>query len=206
VKRPVARVVLLLTLAALASSAVLVSSAVASPAWKFEGKSLEGNETIVGSASEGDLLMFGIVITCDFPYAMTIFNSAGTAKGSLNELPIVNCSTTSKDCAVEAIGPESLPWAVRGTTVSSKNYVGIEGVKIDLVFEGAICPLAEIVVTVKGIACGLFDSATHTFTFSSANFKAAGCKLAALGSPVEWNGVFSTEATGAHSGQDLVLS
>ncbi len=199
------RIFLSCTLAALALSVGLSSSAAASPAWKFEGSQLSGSETIVGGAAEGSLSIPSLLTTCDFPYAMTISNLAGTATGLVTELPIVNCSTESKACTVETIGPESLPWPVRGTTVTSKNYVVVEGIKIALVYEGAACALAETLITIKGTAGGLFDNKTHTFAFSPASFTATGTKLTAFGSAVQWNGTFTTEATGAHSGQPLEL-
>jgi hypothetical protein len=57
-----------------------------------------------------------------------------------------------------------------------------------------------------GSAGGLYDNVFETFTFSAANFSATGTSLKMLGSPVEWNALFTTEALGAHAGEALTIS
>lgn len=191
---------------ALALSATSAASAGASPAWKLE-EGLElpvKGETALAYAPEGSMTLPGLTTTCDFPFGLKIWNTAGTAGGRVDELPLNKCATSGA-CAVEAATAEGLPWALHGTTVKSKNYVVIEGIKIAFLYEGALCPLAETVITVKGSAGGLFNNATHSFTFDSSSFSATKTKVAALGTTVEWQGVFSTVATGANSGLGLEL-
>ena len=127
------RILLAGVLAALMLSAVFAGSAGAAPAWKFEGKALEGKEMIVGAAIDSSLTIPGLTTKCaNFLYKLTIENSAGTGKGSVTELPLYNCTTNSKYCTVKTIGAETLPWASQLKTVSTSNYIGIEGVKVGI--------------------------------------------------------------------------
>src|SRR4051794_23129916 len=71
-------------LAVLMLSALFAASAGATPAWKFNGKALEGTETILGGAEKSGLTMWGFTTTCDnFLYEVDIKNEAGTGKGSV---------------------------------------------------------------------------------------------------------------------------
>src|SRR5882672_11429641 len=96
--------------AALAALAVLcavfAASASATPAWKFESKSLEGSEVILGGALESSMTIPGMTTTCEnFLYKLSIKNEAGTGKGEVTEVPLYNCTTSSpKVCGVEKIG------------------------------------------------------------------------------------------------------
>src|SRR6478736_4871372 len=108
--------------AALAALAVLcalfATSASAAPAWKFEAKSLEGSEVILGAAVESSMTIPGLTTKCEnFLYKLTVENSAGTGKGSVTEVPLYNCTTNSKACSVGTIGAEKLPWTSKLTTV-----------------------------------------------------------------------------------------
>jgi hypothetical protein len=60
-------------------------------------------------------------------------------------------------------------------------------------------------VTITGTVGGKYDNPTETFTFNAANSKATKTALKALGNSVEWNGAFTTEATGAHGGEALTI-
>jgi hypothetical protein len=192
-------------MALVVSAALGAGTASASPAWKFEGKALEGNETVIGSATL-NMTIPGLTTSCESSLYMTISNSAGTAKGTVTKLSFENCLTDSKVCTVELIGAEQLPWPVRGVTVAPSYYVILEGIKIGIVYSGDECPISEIQVTVKGTAGGLFDNATSSITFSSLSFAATKTKLTAFGSSIEWKGVFPIKATGPHSGEELTLS
>ena len=197
--------------AALAALAVLcavfATSASAAPAWKFNGTSLEGTETIVGAASESSMTIPGLTTKCEnFLYKLTIKNEAGTGKGEVTELPLFNCTTNSSACFVETIGAEKLPWASKLTTISSSNYIIIEGVKVGIYYEGEECVLGETLVTVSGSAGGLLDNTTETATFNSTTLSTTGTELKALASKIAWTGVFPTEAFQWHREQALTAS
>jgi hypothetical protein len=197
--------------AALAALAVLcalfASSASAAPAWKFEAKSLEGTETVLGGAIESSMTIPGLTTKCEnFLYKLTIENSAGTGKGSLTEMPLYNCTANSKYCTVDKIGAEKLPWASNLTTVSSSNYIVIEGVKVGILYGGEACVLGETLVTVTGSAGGLIDNTNETATFNSTTLSATKTELKALSQKIEWNGVFPTEAFQWHREQALTVS
>lgn len=193
-------------LAALMLSAVLASSASAS-AWKFEGKALEGKETVLGAAVESSMTIPGLTTKCEnFLYNLTIENVSGTGKGSLTELPLYNCTTNSKYCTVESIAAESLPWAAQVKLISSNNYIVIEGVKVAILYAGELCVLDETLATVTGSAGGKIDNTAETATFNATTLKETGTALKALGSNIEWNGVFPTEAFQWHREQALTVS
>jgi len=182
-------------LAALMICAVFAGSAAAAPAWKFEGKTLEGSETIVGGAEDSFLTVPGLTTDCEnFLYKVSISNSAGTGVGSVNELPLYDCGTNSEFCTVEAIEAEKLPWSTKLTTVSSSNYIVIEGVKVGVLYGGEECVLNEVLAKITGSAGGLVNNTTESATFNATTFKATATKLSALGSSVEWQGFFPTEA------------
>lgn len=194
-------------LAALALSAVFAASASASPAWKFNGEELKTTETIVGAAIESSLTIPGLTTKCEnFLYKVAISNSGGVGKGSITELPLYNCTTSSPYCTVKTITPELLPWAAKLTTVTSKNYIFIEGIRVGIVYAGESCAVKGTLVVVKGTAGGLLDNTTETATFNTSTFASTGAKLTALGSSIEWLGVFPTEAFEWHREQALTVS
>lgn len=193
-------------LAAIMLTAAFASSASAAPAWKFEGKALEGTETILGGAQKSGLSMWGMTTTCDnFLYEVEVWNSAGTGKGNITSLPLFNCYTNST-CTVEAIEAESFPWPSELKTVSSNNYLVVKNVNVWILYGGWFCPLWGVWAHVTGTAGGLINNTTESATFSPSSFSATGTKLEALGESVEWNGVFPTEAFEWHRGQSLSVS
>lgn len=199
--------ILLAGMLALALGAVFAGPAAAAPAWKFEGTALEGKEVIVGAALDSSMTIPGLTTKCaNFLYKVTIENSAGTGKGSVTELPLYECTTSSKYCTVDAIGAEKLPWASQLKTVSTKNYIWIEGVRVSILYGGEACALGETTVAVTGTAGGLIDNTTETATFDAASFTATGAKLTALSTSIEWKGVFPTEAFEWHRGQAISVS
>jgi hypothetical protein len=195
-------------LAALAIlSAVFAASAGAAPAWKFEGKSLEGSETVLGAALDSSMTIPGLTTKCEnFLYKLTVKNEAGTGKGSVTEVPLFNCTTNSSACSVKTIAAESLPWAAKLTAISTSNYIIIEGVKVAILYAGLECVLGGTLVTVTGSAGGLIDNTKETATFNSSTLTATGTTLKALGQKIEWNGVFPTEAFEWHREQALTVS
>lgn len=201
-----ARVAVGAVLAALMLSAALASSASAAPAWKFNGKALEGTETILGGAEKSGLSMWGMTTTCtNFLYEVEIWNSAGTGKGNITSLPLFNCYTNST-CTVEAIEAESFPWPAELKTVSTSNYLVVKNVNVWILYGGWFCPLWGVWAHVTGSAGGLINNTTESATFSPSSFTATGTKLEALGESVEWNGVFPTEAFKWHRGESLSAS
>jgi hypothetical protein len=194
--------------AALMLSAVFASSASAAPAWNFQAKALEGKETIVGAAIESSLTVPGLTTKCaNFLYKLVIKNEAGTGKGEVTELPLYECSTSSKFCTVEAIAAQELPWTGGYLTkIESTNYIVIEKVKVNIWYAGELCALGGSLAVVKGNAGGRVDNATETATFDSSSFKATKTELKALGGSVIWTGVFPTEAFEWHREQALTVS
>lgn len=197
---------------ALAALAVLcamfATSASAAPAWKFEGKALEGSEVIVGAAIDSSLTIPGLTTKCaNFLYKVTIKNEAGTGKGEVTELPLYECTTDHPEvCTVSTIAAEKLPWAAKLTTVTSSNYIVIEGIKVGIKYAGAECALGGILVSVTGTAGGLLDNATETATFNSTTFGATKTELKALATKIQWTGLFPTEAFQWHREQALSVS
>jgi len=199
---------LLLALAVLLS-ATWASGASAAPAWKFGGVELSEPEAIAGGSTNSALSIPGITTSCKrFPYDMTVFNEASTARGEITEAAPDECSTNTT-CEIESLTAEGFPWKLHGVTlkVESKlvNYVVIEGIRISVLYVGDECALDEILVTYTGSAAGKYDSTTGTFTLSAVNSNAAGAQMKALGSSAQFTGVFSTEALGLHSGEVLEL-
>lgn len=197
--------------AALAALAVLcamfATSASAAPAWKFESKSLEGTEVVLGGAIESALTVPGLTTKCeDFLYKLTAENVSGTGKGSLTEMPLYNCTANSSACSVAKIGAEKLPWASKLTTVSTTPYIIIEGVKVGILYAGEECVLGETLVTVTGTAGGSIDNTAETATFNKTTLSASGTELKALSQKIEWNGLFPTEAFQWHREQALSVS
>lgn len=194
--------------AALLASAVFAASAGASPNWKFEGTELTGSETVVGAALDSKLTVPGLTTKCaNFLYKLKIENSGGTGKGSLTELPLYECTTDSPEvCTVKTITPETLPWPSKLTTVTTSNYIVIEGVKVSIVYAGKECVLGGLTVKVTGTAGGKIDNTAETATFDASSFSATKTKLTALGSAVQWEGVFPTEGFEWHRNQALSVS
>lgn len=188
-------------------AALFAASAGASPAWKFESKSLEGSEVVLGGAFESSMTIPGLTTKCEnFLYKLTVKNESGTGKGEVTEVPLYNCTTNSKFCSVETIGAESLPWPSHLTTVSPSNYIVIEGVKVAILYAGESCVLGETLVTVTGSAGGVVNNETETATFNSTTLSATKTELRALSQKIEWNGVFPTEAFQWHREQALSVS
>ena len=193
-------------LASLACGAVFAGAAQAVPAWYFEGEELVGKETIRVSGVKSSMSVFGFATKCeDFDLVLTISNVSGTGQGSVMETPISNCTTNDPACSVEAIEAENLPWAVNLTTVSSVPYVVIKGIRINVIYTGIECVLDETLVAFTGTAGGSYTNAIEILTFSPLTFKTTGTKLSALGSQVDWNAVFTTEALGFHNGEELTI-
>jgi hypothetical protein len=196
---------------ALAALAVLcalfAASASASPAWKFEGKSLEGSEVVLGGALESSLTIPGLTTVCEnFLYKLSVKNEAGTGKGEVTELPLYNCTTNAEACSVSKIGAEKLPWPSHLTTVSTLPYVIIEGVKVGIVYSGKECAVNGILVSVTGSAGGQISNEAETATFNNETLTATGTSLKALSTKIEWKGVFPTEAFQWHREQAISAS
>ncbi len=197
-------------LVALAASAIFAGSAAASPAWKFDGVEPKGKETelTVGFGVKSILTVPFAPVECEhFIYKMKVSNESGTGKGEVTELPLFNCTTSEKECTVEAMEAEKLPWPAHLMTgKSGGNYVVIENIKINILYSGALCLLDGVVVPVTGSAGALFENAPETAVFNEASFKETKTGLKALGSPVLLEGAFPTEAFEWHREQALSVS
>lgn len=197
----------LTALVALLVGAAFATSAAAAPAWKFETKALEGKEVILGGAVKSGMTVPGLTTSCEnFLYELSISNSGGTGQGSLTEVPLFNCYTNSDACFVGSINAEGLPWASHLANFASKPYIVIEGVKVGIYYEGEECVLGETLVYVKGSAGGEISNTTESATFNNATLKASGTALKVSETPIEWFGVFPTEAFQTHRGQPISAS
>jgi hypothetical protein len=199
--------------AALAVLAVLcalfAASASAAPAWKFgEAETpLSGKEVILGGAYESSMTIPGMTTSCEnFLYELSIENSSGTGKGTLTEMPLFNCHTNSKYCGVESAQALELPWSSHLTTVSTTPYVVFEKANVGILYEGEACVLNETLILVTGSAGGSIDNASESATFNAATLKATGTALFASETPIEWKGVFPTEAFQSHREQKISVS
>ena len=193
-------------LAALMLSAAFTGTAFAGPQWKFNETTLTGEEVIIGAAEKSALEISGIKTTCDnFLYEIKIKNSGGTGAGSVTDLPLFNCYTNGV-CTVEAIEPWGFPWTAGLKTISTKNYIEIKGVHVNIVYGNEECALYETEVEVTGTAGGLIDNATESATFNSSTFTTTGTQLWAFGTKVKWEGYFPAEGYEKHRLEKLTVS
>lgn len=193
-------------LAALMLSAVFAGSANAAPQWKFESKTLEGTEAIVGGAEDSYLTVPGMTTDCEnFLYNLDIKNSGGTGEGDVEELPLFECGTDADACTVDGIEALGFPWDSKLTAVSTSNYIVIEDILVEVLYGGEECILNEWIVPVEGSAGGLVNNTTESATFNSSSFSATKTKLEAFGEGVEWNGFFPTEAFEWHRNEALTV-
>ena len=193
-------------IAALMLSAALAGSAVAAPTWKFDGETLEGEETIIGGAEKSGLTITGMKTTCDnFLYEIEIDNSGGAGGGNVNDLPLFNCYTDGV-CTVEGIEPWGFPWNASLSEAGGKDYIVIEGVQVAIYYGNPLCVLYETEVEVEGSAGGAIDNATESATFDNSSSEATGTELEAFGNEVEWEGFFPAEAFEWHREEALGVS
>jgi len=196
--------VALLAAAALAGTFAANASAVT---WKFNGSPLVGTEAVLSRAGESGFTIPGLTTTCKpFVYVVSASNPMGIAAASVTEAPLSNCFTNSKSCTVESIAAETLPWAGKVTTVAGSVYLIIQGFRVSILYGGEECVLGGTAVTITGTAGGLVNNTTESVTFNSSSFAATKTELKALGSKIEWNGVFTMIPTGAHIGQSVSIS
>jgi hypothetical protein len=173
----------------------------AAPGCRFNGTELSGNETVVGAAISSKLTIPGATTECEhFLYNVKIKNLEKAGKGEITELPLFECKASGA-CTVESIAAEKLPWQVHLTTVSSKDYLIVEGVKVGIKYAGELCALSGTLTVVKGTAGGLVENTAQTVTFNKSTFEATGTSLKVGSTSVEWNGVFTTEAFETHREQ-----
>jgi hypothetical protein len=198
------KVVVAGVLAMLAFGSVAAVSADAAPVWKFEGAALTGEEDILGAAVSSSMTIPGLTTTCEhFLYNMNIENSGGAGKGEIDELPLFGCSTDSPYCTVEAIQAQNLPWPTHLMTVAEKPYLFIEDVFVTILYGGEECALGEVEIPLEGTAGGAISNETESATFDASSFAATGAGLYVGETPVEWNGVFPTEAFEWHREDSL---
>jgi hypothetical protein len=194
-------------LAVLMLSAAFAGSASASPVWKFEQEPLTGSETILGGAEKSGMTVPGMTTTCaNFLYEIDIENKLSAGIGDLEDVPLFDCTTDADACSVSSIEAQSLPWSTSLTKVGTQNYISIKGVDVDIVYGGEECVLSGLLIEVGGSAGGLIDNEDETAEFNSSSFSAIGAVLEVFGEPIEWNGLFPTEAFESHRGEELSVS
>lgn len=198
------RVILAGVLATLALGSVFAASASAAPQWNFSGEPLSGEEDILGAAVSSSMTIPGMTTTCEhFLYNMQIENSGGSGEGEIDELPLFECHTNTAACTVDAIEAQSLPWPTHLMTVSEQPYLFVEGVEVGILYGGEECALGEVEIPVQGTAGGLIDNETESATFNASTFSATGAQLSVGSTPIEWNGVFPTEAFEWHREESI---
>jgi hypothetical protein len=194
----------LLATAALTGAFAANASALA---WKFNGSPLAGSETVLNRAGESGFTIPGLTTSCKpFVFVASVSNPGGAGTASVTEVPLKNCFTNSKSCTVKTISAETLPWAGKLTTVGVSNYLVIQGIKVSILYAGEECALGGVLAVIKGTAGGLIDNETESVTFNSSSFAATKTELKALGAKIEWSGVFTMIATGAHIGESISVS
>ena len=189
------RIAVAAVLAVMALASASLAGTASAAVWKFNGTELGAGatETIVGAAIASKLTIPGATTECEhFLYNSKVKNEAGAGKGEITELPLYECKA-SGSCTVESIAAEKLPWPLHLSTVSSKDYVVIEGVKVGIKYAGALCALSGTLTIVKGTAGGLINNEAQTVTFSKSSFEATGTSLKVGSSSVEWIGEFPAE-------------
>ncbi len=196
-----------LAVAALLALASAPADAAAEPFWEFNGVRLEGEETVLASSTKVTLTIPGLTTTCEMDYDLTVWNqpAGGGGRGSVTGLSFTNCHTDSLSCTVASIQALSLPWVADPVKISTSNYLVIKGVKIDLLYAGEECVLAEIPIEITGSAGGLIDNLTQSVIFNSSSFAATGTKLSGFKTTVQLQGTFALQATGAHSGESIAV-
>ena len=187
--------------------ALFAASASANPSWEFKEESLTGSEVILGGAYESSMTIPGLTTSCEnFLYELTIENEESGGTGELTDMPLFNCYTDGDACTVESIEAEELPWSSHLTTVESNPYIVFEGAKVSILYEGEECVLAETLVPVTGSAGGAIDNGTESATFNAETLEATETELKAFSQPIEWNGVFPTEAFEVHREEAISVS
>jgi hypothetical protein len=191
----------------LALSAAFSAPGAGAAVWEFNGTPLVGNETILSSAVTATIAFPGMTTTCEMDYDITIWNvpAGGSAKGSATGLSFSNCHTDSQSCTVASIQALSLPWVADPVNVGGSIYLVIKGVRIDVLYEGEECVLAETPFEITGSAGGLINNAIESIVFNSSSFAATGTKLSGLKTTIQLQGSFAMQATGAHSGQSIAV-
>jgi hypothetical protein len=201
--KPRRSILLLASVVALVLGAAATANA-ANPPWKFNTTELTGKETIVGAAISSSMTIPGATTECKhFLYNMKITNTPEKGTGEITEVPLFECTTNTKTCTVEAIEAEKLPWPTHLKTIGSHDYIIIEGVKVGITYAGELCALSGSLIIVKGTAGGLVENENQTATFNKETFTTTGTQLKTGSTPVEWNGVFTTEAFESHREQKL---
>lgn len=190
--------------AIVALGSLFAASASAAPEWKFEGANLTGKEDILGAAESSSLKWSTMTTVCEhFLYNMTIENSGGTGEGQINEVPLFECGTSSPNCTVNFVQKEGPAWPTHLMTVAGKPYLFIENIFVVIEYGGSSCAVGEVEIPIEGTAGGLISNETETATFNPETFAATGAELTAAGTPVEWKGVFPTEAFEWHREDSL---
>jgi hypothetical protein len=198
------KVFLVGVLVVLAFASMSTASAGAAPVWKFDGSALSGEEDILGAAVSSSMTIPGLTTTCEhFLYNMKIENTGGTGNGEIDELPLFDCGTNSPYCTVEAIQAQELPWPTHLMNVAGKPYLVIEHIFVTILYGGSKCALGEVEIPVEGTAGGAISNETESATFNASSFAATGAELYVGETPIEWNGVFPTEAFEWHREDSL---
>jgi hypothetical protein len=203
--RRLIRIPLAGVLAFMLAAAFSAANAAASPFWEFSGSPLVGQENVLASTTKATFTIPGLTTTCEMDYDVTIWNVQAVGQGSATSLTFSNCHTDSQSCTVASIQALGLPWVANPAKVSASNHLVIKGVRIDLLYAGEECALAEIPIEITGSAGGLIDNATESVVFNSSSFTATGTKLSGLKTTIQLQGTFALQATGAHSGQSIAV-
>jgi hypothetical protein len=195
----------LVGLVAMTLGMTVAATANAAPVWSFKKVALVGEEVMVGAAINATITIPSAPIECKyFLFNMKIFNFEG-GKGTITELPMFECATSDRSCSVTSIEAEKLPWAAHVAEFVGHDYLVIEGVKIGIVYGGALCPFAGERLVVKGSAGGLIEEKPQTVTFNNASYKATGTALKLGTAAVELTGVFAVEMFEFHREQPFEI-
>jgi hypothetical protein len=204
--KPRRSTLMLAAVAALILSAALATAASAAPTWTFNGAELKTGEkeTLVGAAISSSLTIPGVTTVCNhFLYNMKVQDASGKGTGEITELPLYECTTNTKSCAVESIQAKKLPWPTHLETIGGKDFLIVEKVEVEVAYSGALCAFSEVPVIVKGSAGGVINNTAQTATFNKTTLEESKTSLKVGATAIEWNGEFPTEPFETHREQAI---
>jgi hypothetical protein len=192
-------------LAVVASGAIAVSAASGSttPLWFIGGSELSGTETLGGAAEPSTMSAAGVTTQCQHAYYVaSIFNSSGLGKGEVTALPFYECSAND-GCTVASVEAKGLPWQMHTVYEESKPYLVIEGVKLEVTYEGSSCPLKGTSEVTGSVGGQVYNAAQET-VFDSASASATGASLKDGTTSVAYEGTYTEEAVGPEHHGEIV--
>jgi hypothetical protein len=192
-------------LAALTASAALAGTASASQ-WKFNGKVLEGSETVTAETAKSSLALKGLTTSCAATEQLTLSNSGGVGVATVDSVSLSGCGTDGV-CTVTKATAKGLPWSGATSVAGGSSYLKVSGFNEEFLYGNELCAAEGLTFAYKGSVGGLFDNSSSKLVFNAASEAATSSKVTTFGTTeAKYSGEFSVKATGSHAGQTLTLS